>query len=150
MPEDPEAESKLHKAELDYHHSKLPQDAGPFKQVGGNLKYGTFVKPLLMYGGPSMALTKPTQGEAKYHSQKILNMHEGAQFKPAGPGKKNKTLSRFPSFMPDPPREKVRVKKDENAEYVPPFKPSTRQFTRPTPSIVTNFRNMRSTAMTHL
>jgi hypothetical protein len=38
----------------------------------------------------------------------------------------------------------MRVKKDENAEEVPAFRPNTHTFTRPTPSIVTNYRNMRS------
>jgi hypothetical protein len=73
-------------------------------------------------------------------------VHDDAPFRPAGPGKKKKTLGKFPPFMPNPERVIKRVKKNEDAEYVPPFRPTTRQFGRPTPSIVTNFRNIRSAA----
>jgi hypothetical protein len=74
----------------------------------------------------------------------LTDIHEGAQFKPAGPGKKRKPLGRFPTFMPDPPKQLLRQKKDENAEDIPAFKPNTKVFSRPTPSVVTNFRNIKS------
>jgi hypothetical protein len=51
--------------------------------------------------------------------------------------------------MPDPPKYKGRVRKDEDAEDVPAFKPVTKHFTRPTPSVVMNFRNMKSSFPMH-
>ena len=53
-------------------------------------------------------------------------------------------MAPFPLFMPDPPKQLMRVKKEEGVEEPPPFKPSTKEFTRPTPSVVTNRRNIRS------
>lgn len=70
--------------------------------------------------------------------------HEGVSFRPAGPGKKKSFLGKFPEFMGDPPKQIKRKKIDENAEDIPPMKPSTKFFSRPTPSVVTNFRNIRS------
>lgn len=74
----------------------------------------------------------------------MSDIHEGASFRPAGPGKKNTLLGKFPEFMPDPPKQLKRKVKDENAEDIPSFKPTTKVFSRPTPSVVTNFRNIRS------
>jgi len=72
-----------------------------------------------------------------------------ANFKPSGPGKKRVTIGKFPSFMADPPSRLKRVKKDENAEDIPAFKPTTKEWTRPTPSVVTNFRNMKASFPMH-
>jgi hypothetical protein len=54
------------------------------------------------------------------------------------------TLGKFPVFMPDPPKQLKRKIKDEKAIDIAPFKPNTKFFSRPTPSVVTNFRNIRS------
>jgi hypothetical protein len=96
--------------------------------------------PELVYGGPSLAVTRNTAKS----QQNLTDIHEGASFKPAGPGKKKHLLGKFPEFMADPPKELKRVKKDENAEDIPAFRPSTKFFSRPTPSVVTNYRNIRS------
>ena len=77
-------------------------------------------------------------------STALPSIHD-ANFKPSHPGKKNKLLGKFPAFMPDPPTELKRVKKDENApEEKPNFRPSTKIWSRPTPSVVCNFRNIRT------
>lgn len=130
------------RTEMELHNTKLPEDGKAFSQVGGALRWGTFNKPKDIYGGPSLAATRDN---LKFRSQKVLpDIHEGAMFKPAGPGKKNKTIGKFPSFMKNPPNEVKRVKKEEGGDDIPPFKMTTKVFSRPTPSVVTNFRNIRS------
>lgn len=104
---------------------------------------GTFSRPKEVYGGPSLALTHHVK--FRPNSVRIAEVHEGAQFRPAGPGKKNKTLGKFPEFLPNPPKElKAKKKNDNDPEEPPAFRPSTREFSRPTPSIVTNARNLRT------
>jgi hypothetical protein len=137
--EDPNFVKNQLKSEIAYHRSKL-QDA-PFRNMGGTLKHGTFNTPASVLGGPSMV----SRNTRAFSSQKVLpDIHNGAAFKVAGPGKRKKTLGKFPTFMPDPPREIKRVKKDDNTEDPPRFKMNTTVFSRPTPSVVTNFRNIRT------
>ena len=65
-------------------------------------------------------------------------------FKPANPGKKDRTLAPFPKHMPDPPRQAKRMHTEPDQEDIPAFKPSTKLFTRPTPSVATNARNLKA------
>ena len=69
-------------------------------------------------------------------------------FRPSHPPKKGihnyTTLGKFPNYMENPPMETVRIKPDENAEERPRFKMTTNSFTRPTPSIVTNMKNLKT------
>jgi hypothetical protein len=58
-------------------------------------------------------------------------------------------LGKFPTFMPDPPAKKKRVVKNEDEDEIPAFKPVTKIFTRPTPSVVTNWRNLKSSFPSH-
>lgn len=140
--EDPEAEKKLRLTEMAYHKSKLPEDGSQFKSMGGHLFMGTFSRPKEVYGGPSLAVTK--EFKFRPNSVKIAQVHDGAMFKPAGP-RKQITLGKFPEFMPNPPKElKAKKKNDADPDEPPAFRPSTREFSRPTPSIVTNARNLRS------
>ena len=76
-------------------------------------------------------------------------MHD-RPFRPCGPGKKGKLLGPQPKHMPCPPIVKQRVKKAEGEEEdIPSFKPVTKFFTRPTPSVVTNFRNLKASFPSH-
>jgi hypothetical protein len=75
------------------------------------------------------------------------NIHDGRAFKPANPGKKGLqgTLDKFPLHLPDPPTEKKYVKPADDApEPRAGFKATYKNRTRPTPSIATNFRNLKS------
>ena len=69
-------------------------------------------------------------------------------FRPSHPPKKGihtyTTLGKFPNYQENPPKECVRIKPDENAEERPRFKMTTNSFSRPTPSIVTNMKNMKT------
>ena len=72
-------------------------------------------------------------------------LHDAA-FKPANPAKKGNhcTIDRFPGWKGDPPKQIKRVIKDPEAEVIPLFKHTTKEFTRPTPSVATNYRNLKS------
>ena len=54
------------------------------------------------------------------------------------------TIARFPEWKGDKPFQLTRKIKDPNAEDIPLFKHTTKEFTRPTPSVATNFRNLKS------
>ena len=85
----------------------------------------------------------PARPQSLNASKSLPAIHDEA-FRPCGPGKKNKLLGGFPKFKPDPPKELKRKFKVDGEEDIPAFKPSTKVFSRPTPSVVTNFRNIRS------
>ena len=72
--------------------------------------------------------------------------HERA-FRPANPAKKgyNKSIGRFPSYIENPPKEITRVRPVEGDDPPPRFKMTTNSYSRPTPSIATNMRNMKAT-----
>lgn len=72
--------------------------------------------------------------------------HERA-FRPANPAKKgwNKTIAPFPEYMENPRKEITRVRPVEGVEEPPRFRMTTNSYSRPTPSIATNIRNMKAT-----
>jgi hypothetical protein len=75
-------------------------------------------------------------------------MHD-KEFKPAGPKKGiHPTLSRYPSYMPCPPKEYKRKKVVEVEGEAPMhekgFKLTYRYQSRPCPSVATNFRNLKT------
>mmetsp|Transcript_29183 Transcript_29183/g.43994 ORF Transcript_29183/g.43994 Transcript_29183/m.43994 type:complete len:110 (-) Transcript_29183:30-359(-) len=77
---------------------------------------------------------------------KPLELHDKA-FKPANPAKKGNhcTLEKFPQYLPNPPVPKKRVVPVEGEEEERPgFKATYKGLTRPTPSVATNFRNLKS------
>lgn len=120
------------------------------------MKWGTFATPRELVGPPvdPPRLKKRERAPLqKFISMKILPGKDGEpmhdhDFKACGPGKKNKPLMKFPEWKGDPPIPRPpRVK--PGAEKVEPlhdkdFKMTTKTFSRPTPSVVTNFRNIKS------
>ena len=54
------------------------------------------------------------------------------------------TIAKFPEFIPDPPKQKKRVKKDDDDDAPPGFKCTKKYMSRPTPSVATNFRNLKA------
>ena len=72
-------------------------------------------------------------------------LHDRA-FRPAMPSKKgnHSTLSKFPVWHGEPPSQLKRKVVDPEAEDIPLFKMPTKEFSRPTPSVATNFRNLKS------
>lgn len=67
-------------------------------------------------------------------------------FKPSNPPKLgyNKTLARFPPYKEDPKKPLTRRVPVEGEEDKPKFKPTYNAKSRPTPSVATNLRNMKS------
>lgn len=67
-------------------------------------------------------------------------------FKPANPPKKGThcTLEKFPNYLPNPPKELKRKVVSEDEETIPGFKCTSRFKARPTPSVATNFRNLKA------
>ena len=76
-------------------------------------------------------------------------LHEKA-FKPSNPTKRGAlkgTISRFPEYLPNPPTALKRVKASEDDPaplHEKGFKMTYKGLTRPTPSIATNSRNLKS------
>lgn len=73
-------------------------------------------------------------------------MHEKPFF-PSKPGLKGVTgtLMKFPEHVPSPAKIKKYVKPPEDAPEPPPgFKATYKGLSRPTPSIVTNIRNLKA------
>ena len=75
-------------------------------------------------------------------------MHD-KPFKPSHPSKKGNikgTLDKFPEYLPNPPKEVKRkvVAEGEEEEAPPGFKVTYRYKSRPTPSVATNIRNLKS------
>jgi len=66
-------------------------------------------------------------------------------FKPSNPPKKgyNKTLDKFPEYKEDPMKFVVRKKDIEGSEEKI-WKTSHKKKTIPSPSVVTNYRNLKS------
>jgi len=132
----------MYKAELE-EHKKLVEvigDGKPFSQYAKKKRFGTFNDPIHVYGEdvPLPAREKKVPGE-------LPDLHDGRPFKPSSNMKKGQvTIGKFPEFIPDPPVRKVRVKTDDDDEGPPGFKTTKKHMSRPTPSVATNFRNLKA------
>ena len=93
-----------------------------------------------------MGQDQPMPAKREKNKEERVNIHDKPFF-PARPGPKGKfgTLDKFPEHKADPARQIKRVKKEEDAPDPPPgFKNTYRYQSRPTPSIATNIRNLKS------
>lgn len=72
-------------------------------------------------------------------------MTHDVPFKPSHPPKKgyNKTIDKFPEYKEDPLKIAVR-KKEEEKEEKGKWKTTYKERTVPTPSVTTNYRNLKS------
>ena len=80
--------------------------------------------------------------------EKVVNKvdHE-KPFSPSQPGKKGPqaTIDKFPKYMENPLKEKVRIKPVEGQEEPARWKsPTMSTLSKPTASIATNMRNMKA------
>lgn len=77
-------------------------------------------------------------------------MEHDKPFKPSHPPRLgyNKTIARFPPYKEDPKKPITRKMKVEGEDEKPKFRPSHNYKTRPTPSIATNMRNLRTSFST--
>lgn len=136
--DDFDAKKKIAAKEREYHLSKL-QDK-PFSQKAKHTEMFNSYKQVYMEDPPIPARKPVVKEEGE-------PLHDKA-FKPANPAKKgnHSTLEKFPVHMPDPPKEKKRIKYEDGQEPESPpgFKCTYKGLTRPSPSVATNFRNLKA------
>ena len=124
--------------EREYHQSKL-QDK-PFSQMSRRNYKGLFNKDMDMFD-----LKDHIKPQVRTQTAPRIAEHERA-FRPANPTKKgyNGTIDKFPKYIENPPRNLVRKRPVEGEEEKPRFKMTSNSYSRPTPSIATSMKNMRS------
>jgi hypothetical protein len=74
-------------------------------------------------------------------------MEQEVPFKPAKPPRTGVscTFEKFPVYMENPLKFTTRIKKVEGEDEGPKaFRSTTQLFTRPTPSVATNIRNLKA------
>ncbi len=136
LPDPFDRRKELAKKEREDHLQKLQEK--PFSQrVKGKETFGT---------------VKEVFGEDRVYPQKKpaekrepLMTHE-QPFKPSNPPKKgyNKTIEKFPPYKEDPLKSVVRKKTPEGAEERAKWKPTHIKKTVPTPSVTTNYKNLKA------
>jgi len=134
---------KLYKKELEEHRARIEKigDGKPFSSFARKKKWGTFNEHIHVYGEDV-----PLPAKEKKEPVQLPDLHDGRPFKPSSNLKTGQTatLGKFPEHKPDPPKEKVRVKKEEDDDAPPGFKCTKKFMSRPTPSVATNFRNLKA------
>jgi hypothetical protein len=124
--------------EREYHESKIQEK--PFSNRAKHTETFNTHKQILMEDPAIPERPKKEEPERP-------DIHDGKAFKPANPSKKgnHSTFQKFPEHKPDPPKDKKYVKPPEDAPESPPgFKATYKFQSRPTPSIATNYRNLKS------
>lgn len=136
LADDYEAPKKLANKERAEHLSKVQEK--PFSQ---RIKHTeTFNKPLNVYGeNPPVPAREPKAKPAP-------PMEHDKAFKPSNPPRigYNKTINKFPEYKEDPPKRLTRKIVVEGEDEGPKFKSTYKERSRPTPSIATNFRNLKA------
>ena len=136
---------KLAKKEMEYHQSMVQEK--PFSQKAKHTD--TFNSFRQVYEeNPMIPARKvavvPVLEEG---AEKPDELHD-KPFRPSHPSKKGAikgVLEKFPAYLPDPPVEKKRkVIVEGEDDSIVGFKATYRNKTRPTPSVATNFRNLKS------
>jgi hypothetical protein len=137
---------KLAKKEMEYHHSMVQEK--PFSQKAKHTD--SFNTNRQVYEeNPMIPARKPAPvAELAEGAEKPEPLHD-KPFRPSNPSKKGAikgALEKFPAYLPDPPVEKKRkvLAEGEEEDTMLGFKATYRLKTRPTPSVATNFRNLKS------
>lgn len=138
MGDDYDAGKKLAQKEREYHMSKL-QDK-PFSQQCRRLRNGVFNSHKTVFDIKEDIKALPRTMTAPRRAE-----HD-KPFRPSNPPKKgyNKSIARFPNYMENPPKELTRVRPVDGEEQPPRFKMTTNFLSRPTPSVATNMKNLRT------
>ena len=135
MPDEYERRKELARKERLEHEKKLQEK--PFSQrIKEKETFGTI---------------KETFGEDRVYPQRkappkpVPPMTHDAPFKPSNPPRKgyNKTIDKFPPYKEDPLKFAVRNKSAEHDDRAK-WKPSHNKKTIPTPSVTTNYKNLKS------
>jgi len=139
VPDDYDAPRKRRLEDLEKHRAKLPEM--PFKNMerGGNHFQDS--ESLYYYDIPTHVPKEPKE------EPEIKDLHEGNPFKPSQPGRKGLIHGSFsfPEYMEDPVHGGATRKPPPDAEAPPAFRlGNPRTIPKPTPSVVSMTRNMRS------
>lgn len=138
---------KLAKKDMEYHHSMVQEK--PFSQKAKHTDmFNSFRQvyeenpkiPARKMPEPVVELNKDGEPKEPLHDK---------PFKPSQPSKKGiikGTLERFPAYLPNPPVELKRkvLAEGEEEDSAPGFKVTYRFKSRPTPSVATNYRNLKA------
>uniref|UniRef100_A0A7S3FT23 Cilia-and flagella-associated protein 96 n=1 Tax=Strombidium rassoulzadegani TaxID=1082188 RepID=A0A7S3FT23_9SPIT len=139
MPEDYDAKKKIAIAERKYHEQKVQEK--PFLQRARHTE--VFNKPQAVY-----MEDPPIPPRAPKPKVVAPNIHDDKPFKPSHPPKRgiNATIEKFPEYIPNPPKEKKRVKLEDGQEEDDRkgFKVTYKGLSRPQPSVATNIRNLKA------
>ena len=145
--DDYNAAKKLAKKDLEYHHSMVQEK--PFSQKAKHTDFFNGHRQVYEEN-PRVPARKVEanavipEGEEGY----IAPLHD-KPFKPSNPSRKGKikgTLEKFPQYLPNPPVELKRkvLAEGEEEESIPGFKATHKYKSRPTPSVATNYRNLKA------
>ena len=123
------------KAEREAHDAKLQEL--PFRQRVGKID---------LFNSHRKVLEEDVPIPPKPEKAKPVIDDERAPFKPSNPPKVgyNKSIGKFPQYLPDPPKPVKRKVPEEGVEEPPKFKMTHNSKSRPTPSVATNLRNLKS------
>ena len=127
---------KIATEEREYHMSKV-QDA-PFSQRARKKDLFWSHKQTYMEDPPVPAREVPKKEVEAYDHDRAMRL--------GGKGKSGHSgaFEKYPEYMPNPIHEVKRKVVDEDEEEMPGFKYPTKGFSRPTPSIQLNLRNLKS------
>ena len=117
---------------------KAKEQEKPFSQRCRT--WGGFNKSKDVYGeNPELPQRTPKPRTAPSFTQEIA-------FKPAKPARTGHscTFTKFPEHMSDPLKFTERKRHVEGEEAPPSFKSTTRFKSRPSPSVITNLRNLKT------
>lgn len=112
----------------------------PFSQRAKTLNNGVFNQPKGIYD------IKPDMKERSPAVREVNKVDHERAFKPSNPGKKGRqgTLEKFPEYKENPVKSTIRVKPVEGQEEPARWKMTTNAYSKPTPSIACNVRNMKA------
>jgi Domain of unknown function (DUF4586) len=126
-----EYDRKVKTAREEAKASRMKRHGGPFCSMDYGNK--TFNEDKTLYGGSFTP-------KANKRPRAISTAKHDKPFYPSNPGKKNKTIGPYPEHMHDPFLPKAKKQVSE----APAWKTTTVERTKPAPSIVFNFKNIRN------
>ena len=133
LPYQSEPYNRQHKiAQEEFKKNKEKMKAGPFQPP--NPTRDTFFNNEITFGETNM----PKKPIPRVRTQAILK-HDRV-FYPSNPSKQGSTIGKFPEFMPDPLSSPKRRPPSEQIAW----RPTTKERSRPTPSVTNCAKNLRS------
>lgn len=135
---------KLAKKDMEYHHSMVQEK--PFSQKAKHTDMFNSMRQVYEEN-PMIPARKVVEKVVVEGAEPEAPLHD-KPFKPSHPSKKGTikgTLERFPAYLPDPPTElKRKVIVEGEDDSIMGFKATYRFKSRPTPSVATNYRNLKA------